>query len=173
MLNQLPPPKNGLSVEDYFFPYHVITSQQYQRKIWYHKPSPMNVMALINLMQVCGMYVSCEYLLHHFELIEFFSLTIVCVWVVHILKEGIVMSNPTLAGLRLISIRSCDCTFNVHDYHSGNLLLSWDQAAIRRSGYTKSLVFLEASKRCREGPGLIWMHHPLPQAKELRQCLHE
>ena len=83
------------------------------------------------------------------------------------------MDNPTLAGLRIISIRSSDCTFNVHDYPCGDLLLSWGQAAIRRSGHTKSLVFLEASKQCRGGPGLLWMHHPLPRAKELRQCLHE
>ena len=92
---------------------------------------------------------------------------------VHILKEGIVSDSKILTGLCVITIRSSDSTFNVHDFHTGKQLLSWNRAAIRRSGFIKSLVFLEAGRRCSGGPGLLWLQSPLPQARELQKCLHE
>jgi len=95
------------------------------------------------------------------------------IWVVYILRKGIAESNITLAGLRIITIRSSAATFNVHDFHTGKHLLSWDRASIRRSGCMKSLMFLEAGRRCAGGPGLLWMQHPIPEAMTLRQCLQE
>ena len=95
------------------------------------------------------------------------------IWVVHILVEGIAESNTTLAGLCVIAIRGSDATFNVHDFHTGKNLLSWDRGAIRRSGCMKSLVFLEAGRRCTGGPGLLWMYHPISQAMTLRKSLQE
>ncbi|XP_065886968.1 uncharacterized protein [Dysidea avara] len=96
-----------------------------------------------------------------------------CIWVVHILKEGIAVDNTTLTGVHIITLRSSDATFNVHDLHSGKLLLSWNKSAIRRSGCIESLVFVEAGRRCSGGPGLLWMYHPVPLIPKLRQCLHD
>jgi len=98
---------------------------------------------------------------------------IALIWVVYVLKEGITKHNSTLAGLQVITIRSSDATFNLYDFHTGKHLLSWDREAIRRSGCMKSLVFLEAGRRCSGGPGLLWMQHPIPEAMTLRQCLQE
>jgi len=96
------------------------------------------------------------------------------VWVVNILSEGIALdNNTTLTGLHIITIRSSDATFNVHDLHTGKQLLSWSKTAIRRSGCIGTLVFIEAGRRCSGGPGLLWMYHPAPYIPKLYQCLCE
>ena len=97
----------------------------------------------------------------------------VYVWVVHILSEGVALDNTALTGLHIITIRSSDATFNIHDLYTGKQLLSWNKVAIRRSGCIETLVFLEAGRKCSGGPELLWMYHPASQVPKLRQCLHE
>jgi len=95
------------------------------------------------------------------------------IWVVLILQEGIVTSNTTLAGLRAITIRSSDATFNVHELCTGKQLVSWNRRAIKRSGYIGSLVFLETGRKCSGGSGLLWMQHPKSQAMKMQISLQE
>jgi len=102
-----------------------------------------------------------------------FLLCIACLWVVYILNEGIAKDNVDLNRLCVITIRSSDSTFNIHDFNTGKHLLSWDHAEIIQGGGVESLVFLEAGTKCSGGSRFLWMHHPLHQAMTLRRCLQQ
>ena len=75
-------------------------------------------------------------------------------------------------GLHIIAIRR-NSTMNIHNFHSGKHLLSWDRDKLRRSGCIGSLVFMEAGRRCYGGPGLLWMYCPVSVAGKFRECLHK
>lgn len=75
-------------------------------------------------------------------------------------------------GLHIIAIRR-NSTMNIHNFHSGKHLLSWDRDKLRRSGCIGSLVFMEAGRRCYGGPGLLWMCCPVSVAGKFRECLHK
>jgi len=102
----------------------------------------------------------------YFNIIDF-------IWVVYILKEGIVESNTTLPGLRAIAIRSSDATVNIHDLETRKQLVGWDRRAVKRSGCIGSLVFMETERRCSEGPGLLWMQLPKSKAMTMQTSLQE
>jgi len=89
--------------------------------------------------------------------------------------EGIAKSISALPGLRIVTIRSSDATFNVYD-STGKQLLSWNRRVLKRSGCIESpgpLVFLETGRRCSEGPGLLWMQHSKSQPMKMHHTLQE
>ena len=94
---------------------------------------------------------------------------LVSVWVVYIISKD-VGKKLGYEGLHIIAIRR-NSTMNIHNFHSGKHLLSWDRDKLRRPGCIGSLVFIEAG-RCYGGPGLLWMYCPVSVAGKLRECLH-
>jgi len=93
-------------------------------------------------------------------------------WVVHILSEG-VGSSIGFTGLQVVNICSNSSTFNIYDVHTNKHLLALHRDEITRSGCIESLVFIEVNERCRGGPGLLWMQHPMPESLTFQQHLHE
>jgi len=91
--------------------------------------------------------------------------------VVYVICEGI-GDVVNLTGLHIITLSYCDYKFNLYDIKTDKCLLSWDGDKIRRSGYIKSLVFVEAGSQCHYGPGLLWMHYPIAQIAELHKDLN-
>jgi hypothetical protein len=55
---------------------------------------------------------------------------------------------------------------------AGNPIVSWDRDKMRRTGKTGNLVFIEIGRRCRGGPGLVWMYAGFEEAHPLRETLH-
>ena len=95
------------------------------------------------------------------------------VWAVYILPEE-VGSRCSVIGLNVIALRSgveeTICIFNPLD--STTAALTWDRDKIRRTGKMGNLVFLEVGRRCKGGPGLLWMYSPFNEALILRENLH-
>ena len=91
----------------------------------------------------------------------------------YILHEGI-GSVLKLTGLHILTLyyHEYDYQLKFHDL-TGKCVLVWDGNKIRRCGYIKSLVFVEAGRRCAGGPGLLWMQHPIPFSTELCECLYK
>ena len=51
-------------------------------------------------------------------------------------------------------------------------IISWERDKIRRTGYIGNLVFIEIGRRCRGGPGLVWLYVRPKEAHDLREALH-
>ena len=52
------------------------------------------------------------------------------------------------------------------------VIVAWDRDKMRRTGKTGNLVFMEIGRRCRGGPGLVWMYAGFEEAHPLRETLH-
>ena len=93
------------------------------------------------------------------------------VWVVYFINEGV---GPLLnfTGLHIVTIRTTNLTFNIHNFYNGKHLLAWEHCKIRRSGCVGPLVFLEIGSRCQGGPGVLWMYYPAHLAQEFRESLN-
>ena len=50
-------------------------------------------------------------------------------------------------------------------------IITWDRNKLRRSGSIGNMVFLEAGRRCRFGPGLLWMFAESSVSVSLREGL--
>lgn len=55
---------------------------------------------------------------------------------------------------------------------AGKPVVVWDRDKMRRTGKTGNLVFIEIGRRCRGGPGLVWMYAGFEEAHPLRETLH-
>ena len=54
-----------------------------------------------------------------------------------------------------------------------NPTVSWDRDKMRRTGKTGNLVFIEIGRRCKGGPGLVWMYSAYGEAQALKETLHK
>ena len=90
---------------------------------------------------------------------------------VYILHEGI-GGAINITGLHILAVAYNDRKLKLYKFQTGKCLLTWDGDKIRTCGYIKSLVFVEAGRRCLGGDGLLWMQHPTPYSTELCECLY-
>ena len=51
-------------------------------------------------------------------------------------------------------------------------IITWDRDKLRRSGSIGNMAFLETGRRCRFGPGLLWMLAESSVSVSLREGLH-
>ena len=89
----------------------------------------------------------------------------------YVLHDGI-GGTINITGLHVIALYYNDRRLKLYDCQTGKCLLTWDGQCIRRCGYIKSLVFVEAGRRCYGGEGLLWMQQPIPYSTELCECLY-
>lgn len=97
------------------------------------------------------------------------------VWAVYILPEE-VGSRVHLLGINILSLKSGT------EGHPGQLeiispvdptpIVTWDRDKMRRTGCLGNMVFIEIGRRCRGGPGLIWMYAGPEETAALRETLH-
>ena len=92
-------------------------------------------------------------------------------WVVYILHEGI-ERDVKLTGRHILTPFHCNYKLNVLHIGTGNHLLTWDGDKVWKC-CIYSLVYIEVGSRWQEGPGLLWMQHPIPSSMELYKCLHK
>ena len=80
---------------------------------------------------------------------------------VHILllKGGI--PNQSVGQLQIVSPSD-----------AGKPIVAWDRDKIRRTGNMGNLVFIEIGRRCKGGPGLVWMYAGFEEVHPLRETLH-
>ena len=98
------------------------------------------------------------------------------VWPVYILSEE-VGSRVNALGINIIALRSLKS-----DTQPGQLdiisptdhkpIVTWDRDKIRRTGYLGNIVFIEIGRRCKAGPGLVWMYVGPADSAALRETLH-
>ena len=89
----------------------------------------------------------------------------------YILHEGI-GEVINMTGLHILALDYNDRMLKLYGFQTGKCILTWNGPFIRRCGFIKSLVFVEAGKRCHGGEGLLWMQHPTPYSTELCKCLY-
>ena len=90
----------------------------------------------------------------------------------YLIDEGI-GPRLNLEGLHFVTIRATNQTFNIYNFSNANHLLAWEHYNIRQAGHVGSLVFLEVSARCQEGPGVLWMCCPVHLAAQFTESLHK
>lgn len=99
------------------------------------------------------------------------------VWPVYILPEE-VGSKLGIIGVNVVALtsgvpnQSVGRLDIVNPADPANPLVSWDQDKMRRTGKTSNLVFIEIGRRCKGGPGLVWMYAGPNEAQPLRETLH-
>ena len=77
-----------------------------------------------------------------------------------VLRGGV--PNQTVGTLEIISPADMN-----------NPIVSWERDKLRRTGKTGNLVFVEIGRRCKGGPGLVWLYTGVEQAQSLRETLHK
>ncbi|XP_019856449.1 PREDICTED: insulin receptor substrate 1-like isoform X2 [Amphimedon queenslandica] len=98
------------------------------------------------------------------------------VWAVYILPEE-VGSRVHVLGLHILTLKS-----RVSETQPGQLsiisaadhtpIVTWDRDKMRRTGCLGNMVFIEIGRRCRGGPGLVWMYVGPKETAALRETLH-
>ena len=98
------------------------------------------------------------------------------VWPVYILPEE-VGARVHAIGVNVIALRS-----RRSDSQPGQLdiisptdpapIVTWDRDKMRRTGCLGNMVFIEIGRRCRGGPGLVWMFAGPTDVAALRETLH-
>ena len=98
------------------------------------------------------------------------------VWPVYIPSEDVGNRVHTL-GVNLIALRS-----RKSDTQPGQLdiisptdptpIVTWDRDKMRRTGCLGNMVFIEIGRRCKGGPGLVWMFAGPADLAALRETLH-
>ena len=97
-------------------------------------------------------------------------------WPVYILPEE-VGSRVHVLGHHIISLRS-----RKSENQPGQLdiispadptspIITWDRDKMRRTGCLGNMVFIEIGRRCRGGPGLLWMYAGPKDTAALRETL--
>ena len=102
------------------------------------------------------------------------------VWPVYILPEE-VGSRCSIVGSKILSLQGRAGgsrlgkleIFNTTD--TTEPTISWDHDKIRRTGKLGRLIFVEIGRRCKGGPGLVWMCTGADERKayELRDTLRK
>ena len=77
-----------------------------------------------------------------------------------VLKGGV--PNQTVGTLEIVSPAD-----------TNNAAVAWERDKLRRTGKTGNLVFVEIGRRCKGGPGLVWLYTGAEQAQSLRETLHK
>lgn len=105
-----------------------------------------------------------------------FSLFLDSVWAVYILPEE-VGSRVHVLGTHILALKS-----RISENQPGQLdiispadptpIVTWDRDKMRRTGCLGNMVFVEIGRRCRGGPGLIWMYAGPKETAALRETLH-
>lgn len=98
------------------------------------------------------------------------------VWAVYILSEEVGTRVHAL-GVNIIALRS-----RKSDTQPGQLdiisptnptpIVTWDRDKMRRTGCLGNMVFIEIGRRCKGGPGLVWMFTGPADSAALRETLH-
>ena len=91
-------------------------------------------------------------------------------WVVYILNKGIGCTKR-VHGLCTVYMCNSSSTFNIYDFHNGELLLCWSRDDIGLSGCIDSLVFVEIWRG--EHAGLLWMRGPTRRSAALHKQIHK
>lgn len=100
------------------------------------------------------------------------------VWPVYILPEE-VGSRCSIIGTNALALhgRVAGSRLGKLEIYSpadsSDPVISWDHDKIRRTGMLGHLLFIEIGRRCRGGPGLVWMYTGNSDKKvyELRDVL--
>ena len=98
------------------------------------------------------------------------------VWPVYILSEE-VGTQVNAIGVNIVALRS-----HKSDTQPGQLdiisptdptpIVTWDRDKMRRTGCFGNMVFIEIGRRCKGGPGLVWMFAGPADSAALRVTLH-
>ena len=114
-----------------------------------------------------------EYIKH--QIYVFFSV-LDSVWPVYILPEE-VGSRVHVLGHHIISLRSIKSENQpgqldiISPADPTSPIITWDRDKMRRTGCLGNMVFIEIGRRCRGGPGLIWMYAGPKDTAALRETL--
>lgn len=99
-------------------------------------------------------------------------------WAVYILPEE-VGSKISIIGMQILTLKwpaKSDTQpghlsiFSFANPHSP--ITTWDRDKIRRSGNFGNIVFLELGRRCRGGPGLVWLYVGTEKTETFRQTIN-
>ena len=106
------------------------------------------------------------------DLVHCFSSSFtVMAWGMCVLKNGI----GAVAGMRdafCVAVITDTDQIIVFPWNVTTPLIIWKREHIRKSGSIGNLVFLETGRRCRFGPGLLWMYS-VTSVSSLRDGLHK
>lgn len=95
----------------------------------------------------------------------------VMAWGVVVIQAGI----GDKAGLKnafCVAVVTSDDQLKIYPWNITTPIVTWDRDKLRRSGSIGDMVFMEAGRRCRFGPGLLWMYAESSVSVSLREGLH-
>lgn len=95
----------------------------------------------------------------------------VMAWGLCVLQDGI-GARASLKHALCVAVVTEDDQVKIFPWKVTAPQITWDRNKLRRSGSIGDLVFLEAGRRCRFGPGLLWMYTKSEVALSLREGLH-
>ena len=156
--------KSCWGIVNCFGNYQAILFQRFQIVIWFHSIILSSTVTLGSMMQVSSQLASYSYLVTYAAILEhlatslFFVICLAGIWVVYLISEGVGL-RLNFTGLHVVTIQTTNSTFNIYTYE-GKHLLAWEHRCIRRTGRVGPVVFLEGGRKCRGGPGVLWMYHP-------------
>lgn len=98
------------------------------------------------------------------------------VWPIYILPEEVSL-RLNIIGLHILVLRGgvpnqTVGTLEIISPVDNNPVVTWERDKLRRTGKTGNLVFVEIGRRCKGGPGLVWLYTGVEQAQSLRETLH-
>ena len=101
----------------------------------------------------------------------FFSPAVMA-WAVVVVLAGI-GEKAGLNNALCVAVVTSDDQLKIYPWNiSTSPVITWDRDKLRRSGSIGDMVFMEAGRRCRFGPGLLWMYAETSVSISLREGLH-
>ena len=106
-----------------------------------------------------------------FNVSVYFS-SAVMAWGVVVVQVGI-GEQAHLRDAFCVVVVTSDDRLKIYAWNAATIpLITWDRDKLRRSGSIGDMVFMEAGRRCRFGPGLLWMFAETNVSVSLRAGLH-
>lgn len=96
----------------------------------------------------------------------------VTAWGVAVVQAGIGEKAGLKNNAFCVVVVTSEDQLKIYPWNVTVPIITWDRDKLRRSGSIGDMVFMEAGRRCRFGPGLLWMFAESSVSVSLREGLH-